>query len=415
MKILLFAASFPPPSEGGSVEYLVNIVSNLPKDTVVVHTGNLYPLEAAKFDRVFPQRVVRSRFILHVLKVYYTGNNPLYILGRKLERLREYILWPFTGFGLIIRERPDIIYVGEQNFAAVAAWFGYLLLGIPYVYFTYAEEITMLYKRPLHKCVHLAMLRRANKIVTVSEYTRSLLVKEGIASDRIVKIIPAVGHQKIQAVTSTQISVVRKKYNLTPRHRVLLTVGSLTPRKGHTTVLDALLEIKDMFPDVRYVIAGGGALENQLKQQVIDAGLTEQVIFAGRVDDGELSCLYEICEVFVMPHRQVPDTLDTEGCPTVFLEASAHGKPVIGGNAGGVADAILAGSTGYTIDGTDRRVLTHTICHLLSNPGVALEMGKAGQEYVSTLTPEGNAARLWKISGEIHQNCLLKRNIPSRH
>ncbi len=62
-----------------------------------------------------------------------------------------------------------------------------------------------------------------------------------------------------------------------------------------------------------------------LKQQVEETGLSKQVIFTGIVDDIELSCLYEIRDIFVMPHRQVETTLDTEGCPTVFLEAGALG------------------------------------------------------------------------------------------
>ncbi len=406
MKILLFAASFPPPGGGGSVEYLYHIVSNLPPGSVVIQTADHDPQNAKEFDRALQQRVIRCRFIPHVLEKYYIGRNPLRILHRKLRHLRGYLLWPLIGFALIVRERPDVIMIGEQNFAAVAAWLAQWLLRIPYLHFAYAEEITTLNKRPLRRHLHLALLRKAQAVVTVCDYTRDLLIKAGVTPERITKILPAVGKQKKAAHSPAQIAMVRQKYRLKDCHRVLLTVGALVRRKGHTTVLEALPLVNARLSHVRYIIAGGGPFENTLKQQVQDMGLASQVIFAGRVDDTELACLYEICEVFVLAHRQLPDSLDTEGCPTVFLEAGARGRPVIGGNAGGVADAIRNGITGFIVDGTNKTAIAENICLLLENRDLAEKMGKAGEDYVSTLTPERNTAKVWQLSKELAANPL---------
>lgn len=391
---MLFAASIPPPAGGGSVEYLHHIMSHLPADRVVVHTGNLYPEEAAKFDRTFPCLVIRSRFIFHVLEGYYVGEDRWRILGRKVARLREYIQWPLTAMWLILRERPDVVYIGEQNFAALAAWVAQKLFGIPYVYFTYAEEITTLDKRAWLKAAHLRLLRGAALVVTVSEYTRGLLLKAGVRPECIAKVIPPVGPEKRLAMTGADLAATRETWGLAGHHRVLLTVGSLAARKGHATVLDALPLVNARGSDVRYVVVGGGPLEGELKQRARDLGVAGQVVFTGRIGNVELGCLYEIADVFVMPHRQLSDTLDTEGCPTVFLEASAHGKPVIGGNAGGVADAILDGVTGYTIDGTDATALANTICRLLADADLSRTLGEAGRAYVASLTPEQSAAQV---------------------
>jgi len=392
VKILLFAASFPPPLAGGSVEYVYNIVSHLPPQSVVVHTANVDPARAQAFDQAFPQRIMRHRFIRHVL------GGP----ASALVRLREWLWWPPIACWLIMRERPDVIHLGEYNLAGVAAWWAQRVLRIPYVFYTYAEEIPILSKRPWHNIIFLTLLRRAQAVVTVSEYTRSLLVARGVAPDRIFKIVPAVGDEKRLGVTVEQLEAVRRKYDLN-NHPVVLTVGTLSERKGHAMVIQALPQISRLYADVRYVIVGSGPQEATLRQQVREAGLGEQVIFAGRVGDTELTCLYEICDVFVMPHRQVQTTLDTEGCPTVFLEASAHGKPVVGGNAGGVADAILNGRTGFIIDGTDPTVLAQTICRLLGDPELAHRMGEAGREYTYSLTAERNAQEVWRISQEILQ------------
>ena len=53
IKLLYFTASFPPPFFGGSVGYIYNIVSNLPSGTAVVHTANINPQDAMKFDKTF--------------------------------------------------------------------------------------------------------------------------------------------------------------------------------------------------------------------------------------------------------------------------------------------------------------------------------------------------------------------------
>ncbi|MEW5895446.1 MAG: glycosyltransferase family 4 protein [Candidatus Omnitrophota bacterium] len=402
MKILLFAASFPPPRGAGSVEYLYHIFGNLPKNSVVVHTANADPVEARAFDLSFSQRIIRDNFILHVLSGYYTGPDLWLILKRKLPRLREFLFWPIKALFLILREHPDIVCIGEQNFVAIAAWIAWRIWRVPYIYFTYAEELTIVNNYPVRKHIHFKILQNAATVITVSEYTRSLLVEGGVSSDKIIKIIPAVGAEKKKTVSAEQIAEVRRKYHL-DGHRILLTVGALITRKGHATVLEALPLIKSGHPKVKYVIAGGGPCEHELRQQAVNLGLNDDVIFAGRVNEEELTCLYEICEVFVMPHRQVPGTLDTEGCPTVFLEAGAHGKPVVGGNAGGVADAIKDGVTGFIINGTDHEIVAETVSSLLTNHEMASEMGKAGREYALNLTPSRNAHVFWKICQSIEK------------
>jgi phosphatidylinositol alpha-1,6-mannosyltransferase len=151
----------------------------------------------------------------------------------------------------------------------------------------------------------------------------------------------------------------------------------------------------------RYVIVGTGPEENKLKEMVRQAGLQNSVLFTGEIENNELACWYEICDIFVMPHRELPETRDTEGCPTVFLEAGAHGKPVIGGRDGGVADAILHDHTGFIIDGTDASKVAESVCYLLKNPELTARMGAAGRAYVATLSPGSRAAAIQMINARL--------------
>jgi len=387
MKILLLAQSFPPPSAAGSVQYLANIFSALPPQTAVIVTGNAEPALAKQFDANFPHRIIRFPFIAHAAYGYKAS---------KIASACEYLLWPLTAGWLILRERPQVVHIGEYNLASLAALIAKKLLRIPYVLFTYAEEITYIAGRPLHLRLLKRVLRNADAIIAVSDYTIGVLQELGADPTRIHKVLPAVGREKL-TVVAEDVRALRMKYSLGDS-RVLLTVGRLVERKGHATVIEALSTILHSFPSTRYVIVGTGPEESKLKELTRQTVLQDYVLFTGEVDNKELACWYEICDIFVMPHRNLPNSRDTEGCPTVFLEAGAHGKPVIGGRDGGVADAILHDHTGFIIDGTDTLKLVERVCYLLKTPELAARMGAAGRAYAATLGPESRAAAIQQIN-----------------
>lgn len=394
MKILLFTQSFPPPEGAGSVQYLANIFAALPPQTAVIVTGNAEPAHARHFDLSFPQKIMRFRFIVHSAYGYKTS---------KAARAFEYLLWPLTAGWLILREKPQVVHIGEFNMSCIAAVMARRLLRIPYVFFTYAEEITHLAGRRVYLYLLNAVLRNADAVITVSEFTRSVLEELGTDPAKIYKILPAVGHDKRVASTE-EVEALRAKHSLRGNH-VLLTVGRLVERKGHATMIQALPSIIHSFPATRYVIVGTGPEEHKLRELVRRTGVEDYVLFTGRIDDSELSCWYEICDVFVMPHRELPSNRDTEGCPTVFLEAGAHGKAVIGGRDGGVADAILHDRTGLVIDGRDACQLAESVCNLFKTPELAERMGAAGRAYAASLGPESRAAAIQDINMRLTTAC----------
>src|SRR6202012_2899759 len=87
-------------------------------------------------------------------------------------------------------------------------------------------------------------------------------------------------------------------------------------------------------------------------------------------------------DVFSMPCRTRRGGLDVEGLGIVYLEASASGLPVVGGDSGGAPDAILAGETGYVVGGRDVAALASRLVTLLSDPASARAMGDKGRAWV---------------------------------
>ena len=124
--------------------------------------------------------------------------------------------------------------------------------------------------------------------------------------------------------------------------------------------------------------------------------VADDVIFTGPVPWPELPGYYDAADVFAMPCRTRRAGLDVEGLGIVYLEASATGLPVIGGDSGGAPDAILDGETGYVV--SDGPGVAARVTELLRDPARARAMGEKGQAWVEReWREELSAARLSAI------------------
>jgi phosphatidylinositol alpha-1,6-mannosyltransferase len=111
-------------------------------------------------------------------------------------------------------------------------------------------------------------------------------------------------------------------------------------------------------------------------------GTAPSVYFTGPVPQEELPAYYAAGDVFSMPCRTRRGGLDVEGLGIVYLEASATGLPVVGGDSGGAPDAILEGETGYVVGGRDVPALEERLITLLQDPAGAKAMGEKGRAWV---------------------------------
>src|SRR5262249_32016510 len=151
------------------------------------------------------------------------------------------------------------------------------------------------------------------------------------------------------------------------------TVGRLQRRKGHDLTIETLAALKPALPHLRYVIVGEGEERARLEALVAHHGLSDRVTFAGAVAAEELPSYYAAADIFVHPNRV--DAGDVEGFGIVFLEAAATGLPTIGGNSGGVPEAIEGDVTGLLVDGTDVNELAIAVRRLAESATLRREMG----------------------------------------
>ncbi len=252
--------------------------------------------------------------------------------------------------------------------------------GVPYLLYAHGEEIQMrLTSRKLGLLIP-PLYKGAAKVIANSEYTKSILQQIGVRSERIHVIHPGVEAEAFQ-LDEVMRRAVRQRYRL-DEAPVLLTIGRLQRRKGQDMVIKALPLIRKTYPDIKYLIVGGGEELESLQLLAKEEGVQNDVIFTGRISDEERSAYYAACDIFVMPNRQIG--ADIEGFGMVFLEAGAAGKPVIGGRSGGTGEAIQDGVTGIRVNGENVEVIAAAVIQMLADSDKARAMGEQGRQWVES-------------------------------
>ena len=116
---------------------------------------------------------------------------------------------------------------------------------------------------------------------------------------------------------------------------ILLSVGSLIPRKDHALTLTALADL----PDCRLLIAGDGPLRGELEGLARRLGVIDRVRFLGEVGHAVLPSLYTAADAMVLASSR-------EGWANVLLEAMACGTPVVASDVNGTAEVVRAPAAG---------------------------------------------------------------------
>lgn len=154
-----------------------------------------------------------------------------------------------------------------------------------------------------------------------------------------------------------------------PGEKIIFTVGRLVREKGFQVLLEAVPIILKYLPNTKFVIAGKGPYEKELKEQVSRMGIEDHVYFAGYIDDGLRNALYKWASVAVIPSLYEPFGI-------VALEAMAAQTPLVVSDTGGLSEIVNHGVDGLKAKPGDSNSLSGMIFQLLKNPGLADQMQK---------------------------------------
>ena len=246
--------------------------------------------------------------------------------------------------------QPDLVLTTHANFAGVAGVFQ-SLARIPYGVVAHGIEVWGVQSANLRRS-----LRAANRIMAVSQFTRSRLLDELQLNPATIGLLPNTFLPE-HFNPAPKPRYLLQRYGLRPEQPVVLTVSRLAGReryKGYDQILQALTVLRQSLPEVRYILGGRGDDRQRIERMACDLGVRAHLTLTGFIPDHELEDHYNLCDVFAMPSKG-------EGFGIVFLEALACGKPVLAGNCDGSTDALLNGKLGVLVNPDDVREITDAL------------------------------------------------------
>jgi phosphatidyl-myo-inositol dimannoside synthase len=233
---------------------------------------------------------------------------------------------------------------------------------VPFAQYLHADEVRA---RPQ---LAAFAVRRAGVVIAVSRYTERLAIEAGAPAKRVRRVPNGVDLPERP----------RAARESTP---TVLTVARLNERyKGFDVMARALPLVRARVPEVRWVIVGEGRLRPHIEQLVRAESIAGAVDLTGELSDGERDAWLDRAHVFAMPSRVPASGSGGEGFGIAYLEAAAHGLPVVAGDAGGAGDAVVDGETGLLVNPTDHLAVADALTGLLLDRSRAEALGRAGAE-----------------------------------
>lgn len=310
-----------------------------------------------KFNRSF----LKALYDLEVSGDIYSNAHSLYDLD--IDE-RYYPPQKYTGFrqnkikfifqSLFKARRYDCIILGHINLAIIGC--------ILSLFFPKKEIILIIHGIEVWEGVNPIkkwLLERADKILSVSTFTRNKLLELQNISNNRVTIFPNTIDPFFSPSSNSDSEAIRSRYGIKESDFALFTLTRLSSKekyKGYDIVIKCLPQVLKTYSNIRYIIAGKYDEEEKARIEKIisEMQLQHVVQLAGFIKDEEITSHYGMSDLFIMPSQK-------EGFGIVFIEALVCGVPVIAGNIDGSVEALRNGELGMLVNPENQDEITDAI------------------------------------------------------
>lgn len=248
-------------------------------------------------------------------------------------------------------------------------------LGVPLVTTFGGRDLGADLHDPLQRPLYRRLLDASDLCLCVSDTLASILVEEGVESERI---------RVVRRGTDVDVFAVQDRAGRSQTEPIrLLMVGRLVEKKGHADALVGLAALRDagIRGQLRIVGAGKGA---QVLEQARKMNLADQVEVIAPTDTAGVLDHFRWADLLLHPSRTGADG-DVEGIPNVVVEAAATGLAVLGTHHGGIPEVVVEGETGRLVAEHDAKALAEALVDLAGDPARRRAWGEAGARRVRAL------------------------------
>jgi glycogen(starch) synthase len=386
-RVLVVSWEYPPIVEGGLARHVRKLAEELGRAGLDVHEqtrgGDHAPAEEERHGvvvhRVREPSFPRDDLDAFLAWVHQMNADMLAAGGELVERL---------GFDLL-HSHDWLVADAAERLAR--------RMGVPWVVTVHATEHGRhqgwVDKHPqsyIHGVEH-RMVHRADRVIACSEYMRSHIAEVfGLAPARVTPIPNGIDPADLR--TRWDLAELRARY-AAPHQRLVLLAGRLVYEKGFQVALDALPQVIRRVGDVRFLVAGTGTHEEELKAQAERLGLMAHGTFAGWLGDDTLHGLYRIADLCVVPSLYEPFGL-------VALEAMASGCPCIVADTGGLRE-VVPGQAGMRVRARDVRALARAMERVLTDAALRERLAADARAHALRFDWADVAARTVRVYGEV--------------
>jgi glycogen(starch) synthase len=370
MRALTISWEYPPIIEGGLARHVRKLSEHLVDEGVEVHVltrggGRL----AAREDR--------HGVIVHRLSEPPFPKDPKAFvrwvadMNADMLRMGEELLEEFD-FDLV--HSHDWLVAGAAERLARGH-------GLPWLVTVHATEYgrhqgwVQNYPQSHIHAAEREMVRRADRVITCSRYMRSHVASVFTAPQRkIVAMQNGIDPRDLEPVAD-DLAALRARY-AKPDEKLVLLVGRLVYEKGFHLALDALAPVIETLGGVRFLVAGTGSAEAELRRQARRLGLQRKGVFLGWVGDDMLHSLYRISDMCIVPSIYEPFGI-------VALEAMASGCLCVVADTGGLREVVPGdGTVGLRFPSRDTDALQAILERVLTDDEEREQLVREAREHV---------------------------------
>ena len=276
-------------------------------------------------------------------------------------------------FGLLLksvaeRNRYDIIHI---QFSAGLASVISAMIGVM-VSKLLAKKLVFTYhnSKILYKYLNGICFNNADKIITVSNAQKQLILSSYDISEEVITTIPnGYDSKKFQYRDATECRI---RLGLPIDKKIIINIGNLLPVKGHIYLIRAIQTITKMDNSIICIIIGDGYIKKELSRLIDNLKLQNKVYLKGHIPHDEIPSWISASDVFVLSSLN-------EGNPTVLFESIGCGIPFIGTAVGGIPEIIKSPHIGDLAEPGDVQGLADIIMVALNkhyDKNIILETAK---------------------------------------
>jgi glycosyltransferase involved in cell wall biosynthesis len=236
------------------------------------------------------------------------------------------------------------------------------------------------FDRALYRQTVVRLLRRAPRVLAISEATAAAAIASGVPPERVVVVRLGVEVPEVDADDRARArAAVLGRWGLPDDAALLLTLGRLVRRKGALWFTENV--VPAVPPRAHYLVAGTGVDAGAVEAAAVAKGVAARVHLLGEVTTEEREDLLRGADLFIQANVPVPG--DMEGFGLVTIETAVRGTPVLASGIEGIRDAVVDGETGTLLPAGDVERWTEAVEDALADASALAERGRRARAVAS--------------------------------